>query len=431
MTSTSGVLWRHCVPLSLSHCPCLLYTNDRAGKAILKLVQGGAFPKEIEALQKIQQVDFETDRQFAKAMKSEVKKSSTFYRLDPFLDRDGLIRVGGRLSKSQEFSKGFKHPVILAKKILIVKFIVRDAHKKVAHAGRGITLNELRNQYWILNANSVVRHFISKCVVCRHLRGTTGEQKMADLSKGRITPFPPFTYTGVDYFGSFYIKEGRKDAKRYGALFTCLANRAVHIETADSLEMDSFINAQRRFIVRRGPVREIRSDQGTNIVGEETVLKKALAKLDQQRNRKESLQRLHSWLGHPMETESSCSVPYGWSLGAPDTVCQINFICTDAKTRSHLWRRDESFRTLLAGVECTTNDRPLTVPSSDPEDLDPLTLNHILTMKSKVVMPPPGNFQKADLYLRKRWETCAVSFECLLVEMEKRIRPTSTTESKM
>ena len=30
--------------------------------------------------------------------------------------------------------------------------------------------------------------------------------------------------------------------------------------------------------------------------------------------------------------------------------------------------------------------------------------NHILTMKSRVVMPPPGNFQKADLYLRKRWK---------------------------
>ena len=31
--------------------------------------------------------------------------------------------------------------------------------------------------------------------------------------------------------------------KRYGALFTCLASRAVHIEVADSLETDSLINA--------------------------------------------------------------------------------------------------------------------------------------------------------------------------------------------
>ena len=133
---------------------------------------------------------------------------------------------------------------------------------------------------WILNANSVVRHFISKCVVCRRLCGTIGEQKMAHLPKERITPSPPFKYSGIDYFGPFYIKQGLKNVKRYGVLFMCLARRAVHIETADSLETDSFINPLRRFIVRRGPLREIRSDQGTNIVGAERELKKALDELD-------------------------------------------------------------------------------------------------------------------------------------------------------
>ena len=243
---------------------------DRAEKTILKLVQGGAFPKEIETLQKIQQADSKNDRQFAKAKKSEIKKSSTLYRLDPFLDQDGYIRVGGKLGNSQEFPEDFKHPVILPKKSFIVQLVIRDAHKKVAHAGRGITLNELRSRYWIINANSVVRHFISKCVECRHLRGTTGEQKMADLPEERITSAPPFTYCGVDLFGPFQIKQGRKEVKRYGVLFTCLTSRAVHIETADSLETDSFINALRRFIARRGPLREIRSDQGTNIVGAQT-----------------------------------------------------------------------------------------------------------------------------------------------------------------
>ena len=55
--------------------------------------------------------------------------------------------------------------------------------------------------------------------------------------------------------------------KMYGALIICFVSRAIHIETANSLETDSFLNALRRFIARRGPVREIRSDQGTNLVG--------------------------------------------------------------------------------------------------------------------------------------------------------------------
>ena len=81
---------------------------DKAEEIILKLVQSSAFSKDREALKKVRRVDCESDRQFAKAMKSEIKKSSTLYRLDHFLDQDGLIRVGGRLSKSQEFSEGFK-----------------------------------------------------------------------------------------------------------------------------------------------------------------------------------------------------------------------------------------------------------------------------------------------------------------------------------
>ena len=48
----------------------------------------------------------------------------------------------------------------------------------------------------------------------------------------------------------------------------------------------------------------------------------------------------------------------------------------------------DSLRTLLAEVECIINSCPLTVPSSDPGDLDPLPPSHPLTMKSKIVMPP-------------------------------------------
>lgn len=375
---------------------------ERAEKTILKLVQSGAFPEEVEALRKIQRADCKTDRDFAKARKSEIKKSSTLYRLDPFLDQDGLIRVGGRLRKSQEFPEDFKHPVILPKKSFIVDLIIRDAHKRVAHAGRGITLNELRSQYWIVNANSIVRHLISKCVVCRRLRGAMGEQKMADLPRERITPSPPFTYCGVDYFGPFLIKQGRKEVKRYGVLFTCLASRAVHIETADSLKTDSFVNALRRFIARRGPVREIRSDQGTNIVGAKNELKKALDEME------------HSEIQRGLCRDFKTDWVIKWRQNPPAAshmggawerqIRSIRSILSALLREFGHTLDDETFRTLLTEVECIINSRPLTVPSSDPGDLDPLTPNHILTTKSRVVMPPPGNFQKADVYLRKRWK---------------------------
>ena len=56
---------------------------------------------------------------------------------------------------------------------------------------------------------------------------------MADLPIDRMQDGPPFTYCAVDYFGPFYIKEKRKELKRYGCLFTCLTSRGVHIEVSD------------------------------------------------------------------------------------------------------------------------------------------------------------------------------------------------------
>ena len=56
---------------------------------------------------------------------------------------------------------------------------------------------------------------------------------MADLPAERVTPDkPPFTYTGVDFFGPFLVKRGRSEMKIYGCVFTCLASRAVHLEVA-------------------------------------------------------------------------------------------------------------------------------------------------------------------------------------------------------
>ena len=87
------------------------------------------------------------------------------------------------------------------------------------------------------------------------MRGSTQSQKMSDLPEDRLEPAPPFTYCAMDFFGPWIIKEKRKELKRYGALFTCMVSRAIHIEVTHSLDTDSFINALRCFICRRGPIR--------------------------------------------------------------------------------------------------------------------------------------------------------------------------------
>ena len=127
--------------------------------------------------------------------------------LNPFMDEKGLTRISGRLRKSSlEF--GAVYPVLLSKTGNVKKMVVRWYLERTARSRRNITLNELRSSgYWVMQGNSVVRGIISKCVTCRRLRGKVGKQFMADLPSDRLQEEPPFSYCGVDMFGTFHIKE--------------------------------------------------------------------------------------------------------------------------------------------------------------------------------------------------------------------------------
>lgn len=170
-----------------------------------------------------------------------------------------------------------KHPAILHKDHHVTQLILWHVHQEVGHSGRNHALSRLRQTYWLPGANSAVRRVITKCVQCKKLSAIHGDQKMADLPQDRLLPDePPFTYLEVDYFGPFEVKRGRATVKRYGVIFTCLTLRAVHIEVAHSLDTDSCINAIPRFIARRGQVKLLRSDNGTNFVGANRELQDAI-----------------------------------------------------------------------------------------------------------------------------------------------------------
>ena len=131
--------------------------------------------------------------------------------------------------------------------------------------------------------SSAVTCYIRNCIICRKWSSHVVEQKMADLPEDIMEDVPPFTYCAVDLFGPFTIKEGSKILKRYGVLFTCLSSRAIHLETAIDLTTDSFINPLRRFISIRGPIRQLRCDQGTNFVGSQRELAREAQNMNQQK----------------------------------------------------------------------------------------------------------------------------------------------------
>ena len=279
--------------------------------------------------------------------------------------------------------------------------IIKHFHQKVQHQGRGITTNEIRaSGFWIVGATSAVSSVIRRCVTCRKLRGTAQEQRMAELPYNRLEPAPPFTNCAVDYFGPFAIREGRKLLKRYGVLFTCMASRAVHLEVAATLETDSFINAFRRFVSRRGPIRQLRSDQGTNFVGASRELRVALNELDHVKIRGE-LQRYDcDWFVFEMNVPSASHMGGVWER----QIRSVRNVLATLLQSNGSQLNDEALSTFTCKAEAIVNSQPLTIDSlNDPTSLNPLTPNHLLTIKTKVLLPPPAVFQSPDMYCRKRW----------------------------
>ena len=320
--------------------------------------------------------------------------------LNPFLDENKVMRVGGRLTASN-LPESVMHPIILPRESQITTRVVEWCHANVVHGGRGQTLNEVRSSgFWIPSANKFVRSVIFKCVKCRFLRGKVGEQIMAELPKERVQEAPPFTYVGLDMFGPFIVKRGRAEAKRYGTMFTCLACRAVHIEVAHSLTTDSFILALRRLIARRGNVRYIRSDNGTNFIGAKAELQRAFKEMDKQRV--EEFLKAHGadWIVWKQNTPTASHHGGVWErqIRSARAILVSLLKCHQATLT------DESLQTLMTEVEGILNCRPLTVETiSDVNSLQPLTPSMLLTQKTKVIMPPPGSFSSTDTYSRKQW----------------------------
>jgi len=255
-----------------------------------------------------------------------------------------------------------------------------------------MTLNALRaSVFWVINGAKVVSSFIFRCVECRRKRWPVKEQRTADLPADRVTATAPFTHTGMDCFGRIVVKESRKKYKRYGLVLTCKSSRAIHIETLYDTSTDCFINALRCLIDIRGPVATLHSDQGSNFVGPAIELR-------------EALKELHAEIIQSYLSDRECALefnpPQASHFGGiwKRQIKTIKGILTTMLCEASCRLNTSSLRTLLYEVSSIISSRPLTTNNlNDPNALEPLTPKHILTMKSKAPLPPPGTFVRQEL----------------------------------
>lgn len=74
-------------------------------------------------------------------------------RLDPLIDEQNIIRVGGRIHLAS-LSENEKHPIILPQKHHFTRLLIRHMHQEVKHGGLGLTLQKIRQNYWIIGEDS-------------------------------------------------------------------------------------------------------------------------------------------------------------------------------------------------------------------------------------------------------------------------------------
>ena len=368
---------------------------SRATREIVQVIQAQSFPKELEMLSK-ELLTSSLDSSLSPSSRKRfacVGYLSPLRKLSPFI-HNGIICVGGRLERAP-ISFDAKHPMILPGKNYVTDLIIKGYHEAEGHIGANQVLTSIRRKFWILQGHSAVRRVIGRCLKCRQWNALPCQQVMAPLPSARVTPqSPPFSSVGVDYFGPILVKLKRSHVKRYGCLFTCLAVRAVHIEIAHDLTSDSFIQAFSRFVSRRGSPVEIFSDNGTNFRGAEVEIKTALEKWNIDRIDNCLRTRGVAWHFNPPSASHTGGV---WERIIRSIRKILRSLLGDQLVD------DETLLTFMSEVEKILNDRPLTPPSSDPQDLEPLTPSKLLLLRPNVCQSPRETGDVVS-YASKRWK---------------------------
>lgn len=347
-------------------------------------------------VRRVQHASFKTEIQ-ALQSNTALPRSSPLKPLNPFLDGNDQLRLGGRLRHSF-LSYDERFPRILPRHHLS-ELIIDQTHLRSLHGGSQLTSRLLRQNYWILGARSLVKARINRCITCVRERAVTASQLMGDLPSPRVNPSPPFSHCGVDYAGPFqvtpYVGRGQKARKYYVALFVCLATRAVHLEYVDDYATSGFLAAFQRFTSRRGRPTDVYSDNGTNFQGADNELRRTFV----------------ATLKNPALSDNFATVGIRW-----------HFIPASAPHFGGLWEAGvKSFKhhlkrvvgahalsqlelsTLLCKIEACLNSRPLCPLRDDPESFDALTPGHFLIGRPLLSDPEPSLLDVKENRL-SRWQ---------------------------
>ena len=349
---------------------------DKARDWYIKKIQNQFFQKEIDCLLK----------------KVPLPSKSPILALNPYMDQNGLLRVGGRLQVAIHLPFESRHQVILPENCMFTMRLMEHTHLMNHHSPPMWTLAFFRESYWINKGKLRAKMVLRTCVPCQKMNKPVAQQIMSFLPHDRVTPAQPFEVTSCDLAGPFLCKtilyKGRASRGRdpyvkvWITIFTCCTTRAVHLELlVGNCETATFLAVLKRLIARRGAVRTMYSDQG----GYFTKADKHLQAVFENLREDPKLQNFLTMSG------------LTWKFNVPQAPHRMAIHERLIRTmKSALYINSSSldksmnpieFNDLLISVESLLNRRPLVPLSSNVHDFQVLTPANFLMGKNIQLLP--------------------------------------------
>ena len=323
------------------------------------------------------------------ARKQPLHRKSRLIQLSPFLDEDGIIRLGGRTRRAK-LPYDVLHPPILPGRHPLAEKIVTAIHSDLHHVGTDFLHSKARQHFWVLQGRELAKRVRFGCKTCTQTRAKLATQKMGDLPSVRLDSHTaPFTHVALDYFGPLETSSYRgRVTKRYGLLITCLVTRYMYLDLTQSLSTPDFLYGFRRFVGEYSKPSDVYCDNGTNFVGAEKEMESAVKEFQQDQRLKEFAQsRSIVWKFQPP------SAPHfgGSHEALVKSAKRALYRALDTEKAGLRYPTDEMLRTLLKEVAGLLNSRPLTLASNDPDDFRPLTPKDFLNL------PPTSDLPAGDV----------------------------------
>jgi hypothetical protein len=375
----------------------------KARTAILGIVQGVYYNEEIKSLKKGSQI-----------------LTGPLRTKNPFLDKDGILRVGTRIQQL-EIAYDERNPIVLPEISIkhdyenhITYQIITEAHLTNIHGGISSTMADIKQRYFVPGLRKGVSGHIKNCQLCTRVRAKAQTQIMGQLPDERVIRNPAFTHVTLDYAGPINLKTKARKLrsashddvdkitfeKAWIMIVACFTSGAYHLELVTDLTADAFLKAFNNYVSTRSLPTIIRSDNASTFHRASDMIAEAFEKYKRSViNGNEKIQQFCTSKGVTWRFNPSLASAWGG-------VHERGVRSLRDKLRKSIGIEKLNFsdmHALLKKIEAVLNDRPLLIVRGVQEDGDfILTPSHLIIGRQLGQFPPmcvsPKNLSLHEAY---------------------------------